>query len=103
MASITRDALRLRRPTAMDFRKTLFRMRKEWTAYLFLTPTFIWFAVFWLFTVTFSFYLSFHQWNILEPQKTFVGLENYARLLQDTRFHRAVFNTVYYTVFAVPL
>jgi multiple sugar transport system permease protein len=78
-------------------------MRKEWTAYLFISPMLIHFAIFTVFGMAFSFYLSFHKWNILEPDKFFVGLENYARLLEDTRFHRAVFNTVYYTVLTVPL
>jgi multiple sugar transport system permease protein len=103
MASIAQDTPRIVRSEVTGFRKTLQTMRKEWTAYLFLTPTMIWFSVFWIFAVTFSLYLSFHRWNILEPDKVFIGLENYARLLQDERFHRALFNTLYYTAFSVPL
>ena len=51
----------------------------------------------------FSFYLSFHEWNILEPEKPFVGLDNYARLLSDRRVRQAIVNTLYYTVVSVPL
>jgi multiple sugar transport system permease protein len=39
----------------------------------------------------------------LQPETKFVGLNNYARLLEDTRFHQAVGNTLYYAIFSVPL
>jgi multiple sugar transport system permease protein len=83
-------------------RQVLQRMRKEWTAYLFLAPSLIQFFVFTAFSVLFSFYLSFHEWNILEPEKPLVGLDNYARLLGDVRFREAIVNTIYYTVVSVP-
>jgi multiple sugar transport system permease protein len=50
----------------------------------------------------FSFYLSFHEWNILEPEKPFVGLENYRRLVNDRRVIQSIWNTIYYTVVSVP-
>jgi multiple sugar transport system permease protein len=90
-------------PPKSGLRRILYLIRKEWTAYLFLAPTLVLFAIFTVFAVLYSFYLSFHKWNILEPDKVFVGLGNYARLLSDQRFHLAVFNTLYYTAFAVPL
>ena len=43
------------------------------------------------------------DWNILEPQKPFVGLDNYVRLLSDRRARQAIVNTLYYTVTSVPL
>ena len=72
---------------------TLHEMRKNWSAYLFLLPGMLHFLVFTLFAVSFAFYISFHEWNILEPDKPFVGLENYLRLFEDKRFHRAAGNT----------
>ncbi len=89
------------RPTGN--RQLLRMMRKEWTAYLFLLPSLLQFAVLMVFPVIFSFYLSFHEWNILEPAKPFVGLDNYTRLLGDRRVRQAIFNTVYYTVVSVPV
>jgi multiple sugar transport system permease protein len=83
-------------------RETFRQMRKNWSAYLFLAPGLIHFAIFTLFAVGFAFYISFHEWNIIRPEKPFVGLENYLRLLQDTRFHRAVANTLIFMV-GVPL
>lgn len=90
-----------RRPTG--FRRTLREMRRQWTAYLFLAPVFLLFSVFTVFSVGYAFYLSFHQWNILEPAKPFVGLDNYTRLVGDDRFREATVNTAYYTAVSVPL
>lgn len=84
-------------------RGVLRRARKEWTAYLFLLPSLLQFLVFTVFSVAFSFYLSFHEWNILEPEKPYVGLENYARLLRDRRVLEAIWNTIYFTAVSVPL
>ena len=82
---------------------TLRSMRKQWTAYLFLAPGILLFGVFTALSVSYALYLSFHEWNVLEPQKPYVGLDNYQRLLDDRRFRDAVVNTGYYTVTSVPL
>lgn len=79
------------------------QMRKQWSAYLFLAPTMILFGIFTVLAVIYAFYLSFHEWNILEPAKPFVGLDNYSRLLGDQRFGGAIVNTLYYTAASVPL
>ncbi len=84
-------------------RVTLHEMRKQWTAYLFISPWFILFLIFTLFSVSFSFYLSFHDWNILEKAKPFVGLDNYVDLFQDKKFFQALWNTILFTGFGVPL
>jgi multiple sugar transport system permease protein len=78
-------------------------MRREWTAYLFLSPALLLFAIFTVFAVGYSFYLSFHAWNILETSKPFVGLDNYTDLFSDRRFKQSVVNTVYYTILTVPM
>ena len=89
-------------PSSRRLRDTLRQIRKNWIAYLFLTPGLIHFAIFTLFAVGFAFYISFHDWNIIQPDKPFVGLDNYVRLFKDARFHRAVGNTLIFLV-GVPL
>src|SRR5215216_7381768 len=91
------------RPRPTGIWAVLRNMRKEWSAYLFLVPSLLQLAVLLAFPVFFSFYLSFHEWNILEPAKPYVGLDNYRRLLDDERFRQAVVNTFYYTAVTVPL
>jgi multiple sugar transport system permease protein len=78
-------------------------MRREWTAYLFQTPGLILFAVFTVYAVYLSFFLSFHEWNILEPAKPFVGLDNYREVARDERFLGAIGHTGYFTGATVPL
>jgi multiple sugar transport system permease protein len=90
-------------PRRTGVRRVLHEMRRQWTAYLFLSPVLILFAIFTFFSVGYAFWLSFHEWNILEPHKPFVGLDNYSRLLSDDRFRQATLNTLYYTAVAVPL
>ncbi len=96
----------LQPPTVMPAtprRGVLRQMRKQWSAYLFLAPTMILFGIFTVLAVIYAFYLSFHEWNILEPAKPFVGLDNYSRLVGDERFGGAIVNTLYYTAASVPL
>jgi multiple sugar transport system permease protein len=84
-------------------RHTLSRARREWTAYLFLAPGLILFSVFTVFALGFAFYLTFHEWSIIEPDKPFVGLDNYKDMIDDERFRRSVINTLYFTGASVPL
>jgi multiple sugar transport system permease protein len=85
-------------------KRRVFRsMRREWSAYVFLLPGFLVFSVFTVFGVVFSLYLSFHQWDILNPVKPYVGTRNYSGLLQDPNFRQSVVNTVYYTFVSIPL
>ena len=82
--------------------ETFRQIRKNWSAYLFLAPGLLHFAIFTVFAVTFAFYISFHEWNIIKPDKPYVGLENYLKLFQDPRFIRAVTNTLTFMV-GIPL
>lgn len=83
--------------------QTLHEMRKNWSAYLCISPWVVIFSIFTLFSLGFSFYISFHKWNILEAQFPFVGLQNYIRLFKDPKFFQAVWNTILFTGFGVPL
>src|SRR5690606_10751039 len=50
----------------------------------------------WLFTV----FMSTHDWNVV-GSRTFVGVDNYSRLLSDTRFLESIWHTFYFTALAV--
>jgi multiple sugar transport system permease protein len=79
------------------------QMRREWNAYLFLAPGLILFSVFTVFALIYAFYLTFHEWNILQPAKPFVGLQNYRDMLHDQQFKQSVINTAYFTGGSIPL
>jgi multiple sugar transport system permease protein len=90
------------RPARRGLRGILKDMRREWTAYLWHTPGLLIFAVFVAYALYSSFILSFQQWNILEPDKRFVGLQNYRDVLSDDTFWRSLGHTVYYMAGSVP-
>ncbi|HEX2036479.1 MAG TPA: sugar ABC transporter permease [Chloroflexota bacterium] len=77
------------------------RWRKQAPNYLFVLPHFLFFLVFLAGPVVFGFWISFHDWEILSPEKPFVQLANYQDLLADPLFFRTVQNTVVFTVLTV--
>ena len=86
--------------TARRLRRQMWR---EKSAYLFIAPGLILFSVFTLAALIFAFYLTFHRWSIIEPDKPYVGLTNYDDMIHDERFVQSVLNTVYFTGASVPL
>ncbi|HEY6952777.1 MAG TPA: sugar ABC transporter permease [Bacteroidota bacterium] len=72
-------------------------------AALFLSPTLLIFSVFVAFPVLFSFFLSFHTWNMFSTHQSFVGLNNYARIIHSPEFWTVLKNTAVYTLGTVPL
>lgn len=61
--------------------------------YLFVSPYFVLFAVFGLFPLGFTLWVSLHTWR-LAGEKEFTGLDNYAHLLTNDGFWNATVNTV---------
>jgi multiple sugar transport system permease protein len=92
-----------RRVGESTFRRIRRRMWAERSAYLFILPGVLVFSVFTFAAFVFAVWLTFHRWSIIEPEKPFVGTQNYEDLLQDERFGQAIFNTVYFTGASVPL
>jgi multiple sugar transport system permease protein len=84
--------------------KTGSRRRSDWpSALFFLSPTLIIFGIFVLFPVFFSFFLSFHKWNMFSSGATFIGLENYRQIIENPEFWSVLKNTAVYTIGTVPL
>ena len=69
---------------------------------LFLAPTLIGLAVLSAGPILATLGISLTKWDLLTAPQ-FVGLDNYARLLDDDRFLTALRNTAFYTVVSVPL
>jgi multiple sugar transport system permease protein len=69
-------------------------VRKQLPNYLFVLPHLLFFLVFLAGPVLFGFWISFHSWPIISPEKPFIGIENYEFLVQDDIFVRSVGNTV---------
>jgi len=90
------------RPTMTSKRSAWKRfLHNEGTAYLFLLPFLIPFTVLVLAPAITGVVISFFRWSITgTPQ--LIGLENYARLPQDSLFVDSLKNTLNYMAIAVP-
>ncbi len=92
-----------RLPLAARGQTLLRRVYRARTAYLFLLPGLLLFALFVVYPMLYSLRISFYDWNVIKPLKSvFIGLDNYRALLSDAIFRRAVLNTLVYTVITVP-
>jgi multiple sugar transport system permease protein len=82
------------------------RRRSVWRntvlGWSFILPNFVGFAVLTLVPVVVLFYLAFTDWNVFGVAN-WVGTDNFRQLLDDDSFWTALRNTVYYTVFHIPL
>jgi multiple sugar transport system permease protein len=76
--------------------------QEERAAYLFLSPWLIGLALFWLIPITASVVISLTDWNLVSDPK-WVGLDNYAELIDDRTFIQSIKVTLYYMVVSVPL
>lgn len=81
--------------------------RKSWKKqiepYLWLLPAFVLFAVFTFIPFLQTIFKSFFIVDTLGQLRRFVGLENYAYILGDQVFVKAIFNTLWYVVLTVPI
>ena len=74
------------------------------SAWLFLSPTLLFYATFLIYPVANSLWLSFRSWNMLVPmsQSPYVGSANYVYIFtQDPVFIRALTNTLIYSIVTV--
>lgn len=71
--------------------------------YLFLLPATTIFLLFFYWPLLQNLYLSFFSWNMINPTKEFIGLQNYTYLLSNADFYRVLVNTVLFVVCLVIL
>ncbi len=69
--------------------------------YLFISPFFLLFAVFGLYPLLFSLYLSFVKWDGLTEMR-WIGLANFATMLDDEILWRSLWNTLVIGLLYVP-
>jgi multiple sugar transport system permease protein len=79
------------------------RRREARTGLLFVLPWLLSLLIFTTYPVLAAFYLSFTEYNVVQPPR-WVGLQNYRTMLTaDPAFWISVKNTAAYTLLAVPL
>ncbi|HEX7975768.1 MAG TPA: sugar ABC transporter permease [Anaerolineales bacterium] len=79
-----------------------YRTKKLIAPYLFFLPGFVLFAIFLVYPLAKGFQMSFFRWAIMPGKpSTFVGLDNYLRVFQDSIAGIAFRNTVVYALVTV--
>ncbi|WP_026535655.1 carbohydrate ABC transporter permease [Arthrobacter sp. H14] len=78
------------------------RRRNVRAALLFISPWILGMLVFTAWPIFYSGYLSLTDYDVINDP-TFIGLDNYAQMLQDPKVSLALWNTFIYTVVSVPL
>lgn len=69
--------------------------------YLFIAPAIITIAIFSIYPIASGLWTSFFEWDGVRD-KTFIGLDNFMRVIEDRTFHTSFVNTIYFTLGSVP-
>ncbi len=77
--------------------------REAMWAYIFLLVPLAFYAFLRFWPALQSFKLSLFTWHVDPAQREFVGLDYYRQMLSDPKLHRALTNTLLYSVIIVPV
>lgn len=77
-------------------------MRQWLEGYLFTSPFIIGLIVFTAYPMAYAVWLSFQNWNLIGAPK-YAGFDNYIKAFTNETALLSLFNSAYYTFFAVPL
>lgn len=72
-------------------------------AALYLLPAALLFVIFYYWPLLQNIYLSFFSWNMVSPQMTFVGLENFTAILFSAELLKILLNTALFVVIMLAL
>ncbi|HEX6288942.1 MAG TPA: sugar ABC transporter permease [Herpetosiphonaceae bacterium] len=76
--------------------------QRAFAGYAFAAPWIVGFVLFVVGPAALSLYWSFTRYS-LPNAPTWIGLENYRRLLADSAFHVSLLNSLYMTIFGLPV
>ncbi len=80
------------------------KLQQTVTAFAFILPFAIMYAIFTILPIFQTFYISLHKWEIMGTNIRFIGLKNFERLLtRDTQFHQAFETTVLFVLLSFPI
>jgi len=82
--------------------KSTLSRRENLVGYLFISPWLIGFCIFTIGPIIASLVLSFTYYDVINPP-TWIGLKNYITMVGDELVKISLYNTVYITLFGVPL
>lgn len=86
--------------TALSGRKRNERV----AAYVFVIPAVFLLVAFMIVPIVYTFYYSVFQYQVMRPNDiSFVGLQNYVKLIADSDFWQSLKNTFYFSIIVVPV
>jgi multiple sugar transport system permease protein len=74
----------------------------NWTGYLLVSPYLIYNIIFWIYPFIWGFIIAFQKWNIISPDREFVGLDNYVKSLTNPQFWNALLVTFKFWIVFLP-
>jgi multiple sugar transport system permease protein len=77
------------------------RTREAIAAYIFLAPFLIFFSIFVVRAVFAAVNMSFYNWELLRPVRTFIGMNNYIEIFNDEVWRISLTNTIGFTMMTV--
>ena len=93
----------MKRISKTEIKEMRSQSKKNRIMFAFTLPTVILYTIFFLVTMLIGVYYSFTDWNGISKDYTFVGLENYVKVLTDERFREAIWFNIGYTIALVVL
>src|SRR5574341_628482 len=103
MSDLTGVVAEQRLPIRGQALATTWRLRlRGGGPYLFLLPSLVFLALFTYYPIGFSAYLSLFRWNVLTPERVFIGLENYIQLWREPLFWLVLRNNLFYALGTIP-
>ncbi len=76
---------------------------KRFLPFLLLLPSILLLTCFTIIPLIYTFYLSFFDWNMISPNKKFVGFENYINIFSDPTFFKITYQTFFYIILLILL
>ncbi|MCG8532555.1 MAG: sugar ABC transporter permease [Desulfovibrionales bacterium] len=75
-------------------------LHENFIAAIYLLPVFLFLSAFMLYPIINSGYISFFKWNGIS-KKTFIGFENFIRIVQDEYFYQSLLNNILIGISAI--
>jgi multiple sugar transport system permease protein len=84
-------------------RGTSFRMQEEWSAYVFIFPAVASLLLFTFYPMMSAVVFSFKDFNLINPNSSFIGLANYLELFRDQQFLDSLLHSFHFAVIVIPV
>lgn len=91
--------------SALPFRRNKNPLAAEdaLAGWIFIAPALIFLGVFIFWPILQVFWISLHEWSVIEPEQPWRGLSNYGDIFNDPDFEIALRNTIWFSLIVVPV